>query len=347
VITARLPRTYEPSLLTRDLAALRALPQQAQPGPYHDGEWTGLHLYAPAGGAAGERYPQLHHCRPTPALGRAPYLAGILSELDCPKLMVRLLTLPPGADIGEHNDAGSNFQFGSLRLHVPIVTHPDVVMVIGGERVHWEPGELWWGDFSRPHWLRNDSNVTRVHMVIDVQLNDMVLSLFPAELVAEKRAAGISLYRPPIPAADSELTRFTCAFRLPAPLMPLFGQGASLRELAKDASAVCSPEGGRLVVALDGEPAFAMERVSDMAFSIVGQPPGIFVRFDSSTKPKQAEIVLRGIPEDLYAAQLGFQHGPTIPEQRFPLRLESEAAPVTLRWGGASLAAPARTGPLQ
>jgi hypothetical protein len=180
VLTARLSRSYDPCLLTRDLAELRALPRRPQPGPYHDGEWSGLDLYAPAGGSAAEPHPQLHHFQPTPALGGAPYLTQILDGLDCPKLMVRLLTLPPGAEIGEHNDAGANFQFGTVRLHVPIVMHRDVIMVIDGQRLHWEPGELWWGDFSRPHWLRNDSAVTRVHLVIDVQLTEAVLSLFPA-----------------------------------------------------------------------------------------------------------------------------------------------------------------------
>ena len=95
------------------------------------------------------------------------------------------------------------------------------------------------------------------------------------------------------------------------------------------------------MVALDGEPAFAMERVSDVTFSIVGQPAGIFVRFDSSTEPTHAEVVLRGVPEDLYAAQLGFQHGPAIPEQRFPLPLQSGAMRRSLMCSGSSAPPPA------
>ncbi|TCO55603.1 aspartyl/asparaginyl beta-hydroxylase domain-containing protein [Actinocrispum wychmicini] len=317
MICARLPRDYDPELLRRDLDSLRALPQAPQPGPYHDGDWTGLELYA-------QLPDRLHHFGPTPALDHAPYLARILAELDCPKLLVRLLTLPPGSDIGEHNDAGSNFQFGSLRLHVPIVTHPDVIMVIDGERVFWQPGELWWGDFSRRHWLRNDSDVTRVHMVIDVQINDFVLGLFPPELVAEKRQTGISTHRPLVAEAertDTTLAPFACDFTLPATLMPLFGHGTSLQELARDGVAQCHPENGRLVVTLDGARAFAMERVGERSFSIIGQPPGIEVEFSSADDPEKAEVIVRGVPEDLYAAQLGFQQGPIIPEQRFPLKL--------------------------
>jgi hypothetical protein len=77
------------------------------------------------------------------------------------------------------------------------------------------------------------------------------------------------------------------------------------------------------VVTLDGEPSFALERVGATEFSIVGQPPGIFLRFGSAVEPMSAEIVVRGVPEDLYAARLGFQQGPVIPEQRFRLLVEA------------------------
>ncbi|GAA2581435.1 aspartyl/asparaginyl beta-hydroxylase domain-containing protein [Actinomadura fulvescens] len=328
MISARLGRDYDPALLQRDLESLRSLPQAPQPGPYHDGDWTGLTLYEQGGDRPGTQHPHLYHHAPAPALEHAPYLRAILAELDCPKLLVRLLTLPAGSDIGEHNDAGSNFLFGSLRLHVPIVTHDDVVMVIDGERMRWRPGELWWGDFARPHWLRNDSDITRVHLVIDVQVNDFVLGLFPSDFVAARRGDGISAFRPPLPVSErtaEALAPFRCAFSMPAQLMPLFGKGGGLAGLARDAHAECRPEEGRLVVTLDGEPAFAMERVAARTFSIVGQPPGIFVEFDAAGRPGSAEVVVRGVPEDLYAAQLGFQQGPVVPEQRFALGLRPTA----------------------
>lgn len=327
MICARLSQGYDEDLLRRDLDNLRGLPRAPQAGPYHDGEWTGLTLYEQGGDLPDEPYPWLRHYGPTHALARAPYLAEVLSSVDCPKLLVRLLTLPPDAEIGVHSDAGSNFQFGSVRLHVPIVTHEDVIMVIDGERVHWRPGELWWGDFSRPHWLRNDSSVTRVHLVIDVQPNDFLLDLFPAELLAAQRSVGtgISTYRAPLPPArrtDAELAAFRCQFALPSALTPLFGHGAGLRELTRDGDAVCEPADGVLVVSLGGRPAFALERVGERVFTVIGQPAGVFAEFDDARRPTVVEFVVRGVPEDLYAAQLGVQSGPVIPEQRFPAALE-------------------------
>ncbi|HST66957.1 MAG TPA: aspartyl/asparaginyl beta-hydroxylase domain-containing protein [Mycobacteriales bacterium] len=326
VTGVRLPRTYDPELLARDLGALRSLPQVPQPGPYHDGDWTGLTLYSPGGDRPGLTDPVLHPYAPTPALDRAPYLAGLLAELPAPKLLTRLLTLPPESDIGEHSDAGSTFQFGSLRLHVPIVTHEQVVMVVGGDRMRWRPGELWWGDFSRPHWLRNDSDVTRVHLVVDVEVTDQILALFPADVVAAQEAtgAGISRHRPPLPAdrrTDAELAPFAASFTVPTPLMPLFAQEGDLRGLAREAVATTRPDAGRLVVSLDGRPAFALVRTGERVFSVVGLPPGVYVEFDDATAPSAAEVVVRGVPEDLYAAQLGVQNGPVIPEQRFLLPL--------------------------
>ena len=323
MISARLPRSYNPARLVEDLDRLRALPQAPQPGPYHDGEWTGVDLYA-QGGGRGET-PQLEPFQPTSALDQAPYLAQLLDGLECPKLMVRLLTLPPGADIGEHNDAGCNPQFGSLRLHVPIRTHPDVVMVVGGERMRWLPGELWWGDFARRHWLRNDSDVTRVHLVIDVLINDFVLGLFPAELVEQWRGegGGISRHVPPLPAAEADLAAFTGRFVLPDRLAPLFGRGRGLGDLVGGMVADVRAEPNRLVVSLDGDPVCALERVAPDRFAVVAQPPGVGWEFGPDGA---ATVVVRGVPEDLYAAQLGFQQGPVLPEQRFPLARVAAAA---------------------
>jgi len=78
-----------------------------------------------------------------------------------------------------------------LRLHLPILTHPDVAFTIEGQRMNWKAGELWYGDFSRVHSVKNDSQIVRVHMVIDVQINDFVLSLFPEDFIARRRAEGI------------------------------------------------------------------------------------------------------------------------------------------------------------
>lgn len=320
----RLPRSFDVARLQRDLEAVRDLDRAPQPGPYHDGDWTGLSLYSQGGRpGANPGYAGLEAYAETEAIRHTPYLKEVLDSFTCAKRVVRLLALPPGAEIGEHNDAGSNFQCGSLRLHVPIVTHEKVIFTIDDRRVAWREGELWYGDFSRPHWLRNESPVLRVHLVIDVEIDDFVLGLFPPDFVERRRAeGGISMRRAVLRATDAELAPFACAFDVDGSLMPLFGGGRKLTELASGANAVVKPEGGRLIVSLDERPSFALERVGETSFSIVGLSAGFTVHFLLERQRVAAvELEIRGLPEDLYAAQLGFQQGPAIPVRRVPLAL--------------------------
>src|SRR6266581_4426871 len=275
-VTLRLPRTYDVAQLVRDLQVLRDVKAAPQPGPYHAGEWTGIALHSMGGkdsvfpSAAGmDRYEE------TETLKRAPYFKHVLDDLKCPKEVVRILFLPPGGHIKDHFDFHTSFQFGLLRLHIPIVTHSDVVFIIDGQRMLWNPGELWYGDFSKVHSVKNDSQIVRVHMVIDVQINDFVLSLFPSDFVERRRSEGISITKDPMPASESELRRFACDFRIPGEFMPMFVIGKPLSSLAKGASAAVRLIEGKLTVLIDNAPAFHLERMSDDIFAISGLPPGM------------------------------------------------------------------------
>ena len=239
----RLPRNYDVELLQRDLQTLQEVRRAPQPGPYHKGEWTGIALYSMGGkqstfpSAAGTE-----HYQETEELQSAPYFRQILRELECPKEVVRILFLPPEGHIKDHFDFHTSFQFGLLRLHIPIVTHPDVIFIIDGQQVAMNPGELWYGDFSKVHSVKNNSPVVRVHMVIDVQINDFVLSLFPEDFIARRRAEGISITTEPIPASEAELRRFACDFRIPGEFMPMFVIGKPLSYAGQGRASVGAPD---------------------------------------------------------------------------------------------------------
>src|SRR6266568_5718776 len=266
-VAIRLPRTYDVAQLVRNLQVLRDVKAAPQPGPYHQGEWTGIALHSMGGkqsvfpSAAGTD----HYCE-TEELQRAPYFKQILNDLQCPKEVVRILFLPPGGHIRDHFDFHTSFQFGLLRLHIPIITHADVVFVIDGQRMSWNPGELWYGDFSKVHSVKNDSPVVRVHMVIDVQINEFVLSLFPADYIARRMAEGISVTYEPMPASEAELRRFACDFRIPGEVMPMFVIGKPLATLARGAVAAVRLIDGKLAVLFDNQPAFRLERISSDTF---------------------------------------------------------------------------------
>ncbi len=317
----RLPRDYDVEFLQRDLRTLQEVQRAPQPGPYHKGEWTGIALYSMGGkqstfpSAAGT-----DHYQETEELQRAPYLKQVLDDLKCPKEVVRILFLPPDGHIKDHFDFHTSFQFGLLRLHIPIVTHPDVVFVIDAQRMNWKPGELWYGDFSKVHSVKNNSSIVRVHMVIDVQINDFVLSLFPADFIARRRAEGISISTDPIPASETELRRFACDFRIPGEFMPMFVIGKPLATLAKGANAAVRLIDGRLNVLIDNEPAFRLDRLSDDVFGISGLPPGMTLQLKRENQVVSDVVLhMKGLPKDLYSARLGIMRGPSISEQSVPL----------------------------
>lgn len=317
----RLPRNYDVDLLQRDLQTLQEVRRAPQPGPYHKGEWTGIALYSMGGkqstfpSAAGTE-----HYQETEELQSAPYFRQILRELECPKEVVRILFLPPEGHIKDHFDFHTSFQFGLLRLHIPIITHPDVIFVIDGQQVAMNPGELWYGDFSKVHSVKNNSPIVRVHMVVDVQINDFVLRLFPEDFIARRRAEGISITTEPIPASEAELRRFACDFRIPGEFMPMFVIGKPLSALAKGGSASVRLIDGKLNVLIDNEPAFRLERLADDVFGISGLPPGMTLQLKRENQVVNEVLLhMKGLPKDLYSARLGIMRGPMITEQSVSL----------------------------
>jgi len=320
-VAVRLPRTYDVDRLLSDLQILRDVKSAPQPGPYHAGEWTGIALNSMGGkdsvfpSAAGmDRYQE------TDNLKRTPYFKEILDELACPKEVVRILFLPPGGYIKDHFDFHTSFQFGLLRLHIPIITDPGVAFVIDGERMDWKPGELWYGDFSKVHSVKNDSQIVRVHIVIDVQINDFLLSLFPADFLAKRKAEGISMTQEPMPASAAELRRFACDFKIPGEYMPMFVIGKPLSTLARGAVAAVRLIDGKLAVLFDNEPAFRLDRVTEDTFSISGLPSGMTIQFkEQNSVVKEAILQMKGLPKDLYSARLGKFQGSAVEDRTVSL----------------------------
>lgn len=182
-VMVRLPRAFDRDRLQADLRALSALRKTYFEEQHRTGLWGGVSLYAQGG-----RFDVLT-CgdapyEPTEALARAPNLAAIVDAFETETHAVRVLTLDPGARIHEHYDPQSSLDRGVARLHVPIVTHPDVEFLLAGRRTRWREGELWYGDFTFPHRAHNKSPVARAHLVMDLVVNDRVRSLFPPEWLA-------------------------------------------------------------------------------------------------------------------------------------------------------------------
>lgn len=102
----------------------------------------------------------------TPQLARMPYLRQVLASFGVVWSRSRLLRLAPGASVPEHADINHHW-FSRVRLHVPIVTEPEVRFHCGGESVHMATGEAWIFDTWRLHRVEHGGTQPRIHLVAD------------------------------------------------------------------------------------------------------------------------------------------------------------------------------------
>jgi hypothetical protein len=103
---------------------------------------------------------------PTPHLESLPYVRQVLASFGVVWSRSRLLKLEPFAGVPQHADINYHW-FHRVRLHVPIVTHPDVRFFCGNEDVHMAEGEAWIFDNWRLHRVENPVDVERIHLVAD------------------------------------------------------------------------------------------------------------------------------------------------------------------------------------
>lgn len=105
---------------------------------------------------------------PTPALHHCPYIRQIMASLQVPISRTRLMLLTPGAEVSKHYDAGYHW-YRRVRIHIPVLTHPDVIFGCAEQELHMQAGEVWCFDHRKWHWVKNNSSFSRVHLVIDTK----------------------------------------------------------------------------------------------------------------------------------------------------------------------------------
>lgn len=272
--TVPLTARFDVEPLAAEVRRLRERAWKAQRPYGQDGlmattaaDWTILSLRAPGGdpsrtdpGGAG-----LVPFADTPHLAGRPALRAVLAAIPAPLRSVRLMALGPGAESPEHRDSKVGLPYGTLRLHVPIVTNPEAVVIIEGKKHHWDAGRLWYGDFSRRHLVRNSGDEARVHLVIDVLVTPELLELFPAEARTLLPIADALFARPAVPLPDPAL--FRSRFMLPAAFREWSEDEVSA---APDTPAEVRAVDGRLVLDVAGEPAFALVHLGAGEFRLEG-----------------------------------------------------------------------------
>lgn len=103
---------------------------------------------------------------PTAQLRAAPYIRQVLASFGVVWSRSRLLRLAPGASVPAHADINYHWHY-RVRVHIPIVTAPQVLFHCDGQTVHMAPGEAWVFDNWRMHHVENRSDQPRIHLVAD------------------------------------------------------------------------------------------------------------------------------------------------------------------------------------
>ncbi len=114
-------------------------------------------------------------------LGGMQGIKALIYKMKCPVRSVRLMRLSPGASIHEHRDEALSLEHGLARLHLPVISDQLVDFYVDGEIVPMEEGELWYMNADLPHAVINQSPRTRVHLVMDCEVNEWLKSVLSVE----------------------------------------------------------------------------------------------------------------------------------------------------------------------
>jgi len=114
--------------------------------------------------------------RPTTFLEQCPYLTQVLHRLGAVWGRTRLMKLSGHAEVTPHADV-SYYWRERTRVHVPILTKPNVRFICGESEVNMAAGECWIFDTWRNHRVINGDDDERIHLVADTVGSDAFWSL--------------------------------------------------------------------------------------------------------------------------------------------------------------------------
>jgi len=164
----KLPKPFFRLPLRFDAERLRAEVEALPPGAWsrHPMEYEGntAARLISVGGAQTDAYAGA--MAPTPALVASPYLQQVLAAFTTVWSRSRLMRLAGGGKVPLHSDAIHHWHH-RVRVHIPVITQPEVRFHCGGLDVHMAAGEAWVFDNWRQHRVENPGTEARVHLVAD------------------------------------------------------------------------------------------------------------------------------------------------------------------------------------
>jgi uncharacterized protein (TIGR03032 family) len=158
----RLPLTFDAAKLAEEIAQFHESDWRPHPQGYAGN--SALPLIALHGDPSDDGVNGA--MKPTPHLERTPYLRQVLAAFHSVWGRTRLMRLDGNAEATAHCD--TNYYWTQrARVHVPVVTTPDVSFICGDASTHMAAGEAWIFDTWRVHNVINPRPTRRIHLVAD------------------------------------------------------------------------------------------------------------------------------------------------------------------------------------
>lgn len=204
-LTDRFPMKFDVERMRKEYALLQSESWLGHYDPTLSREWKAVMLVSLNGEAVDEESQRgadnYELMKRTQIVEKLPYFSEILDAFKCNQGRIRILKLAPGAGIGIHRDIrheAANIAVGRVRLHIPIITNDKVTFFVGGEKIKMTPGKLYYVNFSKLHYVKNEGDEDRIHLVLDLEVNDWLESIFPSMSLIEKIEAKFFKYALPI-----------------------------------------------------------------------------------------------------------------------------------------------------
>tara|TARA_B110000027_G_C16041550_1_gene265635 strand:+ start:252 stop:965 length:714 start_codon:yes stop_codon:yes gene_type:complete len=158
-------------------------------GAFEGGGWGSIGLMTYGGDPYRDFVDNKHELAPTRLLKQCKYIQNLLDRIPGKKDRVRFMEVKPDTHVHWHYDNNESIDeldyTKNARLHLPIITSNKVKLLICHQNTKWSEGKLYYGDFSFPHSIYNGSEINRIHLIIDVKINQKLLDMFPKKFLNE------------------------------------------------------------------------------------------------------------------------------------------------------------------
>jgi len=84
-----------------------------------------------------------------------------------------IVKLAPHSHIKSHDDVGFWLEIPH-RVHIPIVSNPDIKFGCGQSEIYMKPGDLYEINNQQMHYVKNDTDQHRIHIIVDVIENSNI-----------------------------------------------------------------------------------------------------------------------------------------------------------------------------